>query len=116
VVPEGRPVPSPGRAAGAAAGAAAGTALVPASAAVGAGGAVGGDGNASTPNDDVDEAPDITTNFFEERRLLEVVRAQRHRPAAQIRDAILRAVAQHTAGIPQSDDITLIVVKRVAAG
>ena len=62
-----------------------------------------------------DDSPELTTNFFEEYRLLEVVRAHRHRPAAQIRDAILRAVADHTAGIRQSDDITLIVMKRIAA-
>jgi serine phosphatase RsbU (regulator of sigma subunit) len=40
------------------------------------------------------------------------VRRNSDRSAEAIRDAILASVAHHTAGAPQSDDITLVVVKR----
>jgi serine phosphatase RsbU (regulator of sigma subunit) len=61
------------------------------------------------------EDPDLAeTNFFEEERLIEVVRASRGRSATEIQRAILREVEQFTKGIPQSDDITLLVLRRTA--
>ena len=36
----------------------------------------------------------------------------RHLPASGIQDAILAAVADHTRGVAQSDDITLVVIRR----
>lgn len=51
--------------------------------------------------------------MFEEERLVEVVRSNCHRSAREIRDAVMEAVAEHTAGTPQSDDITLVVIKRI---
>ena len=48
----------------------------------------------------------------EEERLVEVVRQHAGGTAREIRDAVLEAVAEHTAGTPQSDDITLVVIKR----
>ncbi len=56
-----------------------------------------------------EEEPDM----FEEDRLPEVVKKNGHRSAREIRDQIMLAVAEHTAGIPQSDDITLVVIKRM---
>ncbi|MCB1183798.1 PP2C family protein-serine/threonine phosphatase [bacterium] len=50
--------------------------------------------------------------MFGEEALHEVVRRNRHLPAAAIKDAILAAVNEHTAGVAQSDDITLVVIKR----
>lgn len=62
---------------------------------------------------DDDEDEEITTNFFEEHRLRDVVVSRRHDSAEAIRRAVLRAVEHHTQDIPQSDDITLVVIKRV---
>ena len=50
--------------------------------------------------------------MFGEDRLFDVLRRHRHLPAAGIKDAILAAVTEHTAGVTQSDDITLVVVRR----
>lgn len=50
--------------------------------------------------------------MFGEDALREVLRRHRHLPAAGIKEAILAAVAAHTAGVPQIDDITLVVVRR----
>jgi len=58
------------------------------------------------------EREDGRVNLFEESRLIEVVHEHRHRPAQEIQAAILRAVRQHTAGTPQSDDITIVVIQR----
>ena len=50
--------------------------------------------------------------MFGEEALYEVVRRNRHLPAAAIKDAILDAVSAHTSGVAQSDDITLVVIRR----
>lgn len=50
--------------------------------------------------------------MFGEDRLCEVIQRNRHLPASGIQDAILAAVADHTRGVAQSDDITLVVIRR----
>jgi sigma-B regulation protein RsbU (phosphoserine phosphatase) len=50
--------------------------------------------------------------MFGEEALHEVIRSHRHLPAAGIKDAILAAVTAHTSGVVQSDDITLVVIRR----
>ncbi len=50
--------------------------------------------------------------MFGEEALAEVILRSRHLPAAGIKEAILDAVAEHTSGVPQSDDITLVVIRR----
>lgn len=60
------------------------------------------------PGADLDD-PDA---MFGEERLLEVARRHAHLPALGIKEAILAAVAEHTAGAEQSDDITLVVIRR----
>ncbi len=50
--------------------------------------------------------------MFGEDTLFEVLRRNRHLPAAGIKDAILDAVSTHTSGVAQSDDITLVVIRR----
>lgn len=57
------------------------------------------------------EEEDIEAMFGEEA-LEEVVRRHAHLPAAGIKEAILDAVARHTEGHEQSDDITLVVIRR----
>jgi serine phosphatase RsbU (regulator of sigma subunit) len=51
--------------------------------------------------------------MFEEDRLVDVVKNNSHRTAREIRDEIMSAVADHAAGIAQSVDITLVVIKRM---
>lgn len=50
--------------------------------------------------------------MFGEERLCQVILSNRHLPASGIQDAILAAVADHTRGMAQSDDITLVVMRR----
>ncbi len=50
--------------------------------------------------------------MFGEDALYEVMRSNRHLPAVGIKDAILAAVTAHTSGVAQSDDITLVVIRR----
>lgn len=50
--------------------------------------------------------------MFGEEALEEVIRRSSHLPAVGIKEAILDAVSQHTQGVAQSDDITLVVVRR----
>ena len=63
---------------------------------------------------DEDEDDEVVTNFFGEDRLREIAVARRHESAASIRRAILDAVSRHVRDVPQSDDVTLVVIKRKA--
>ena len=64
-------------------------------------------------SDGVTEAADASDDEFETDRLAEAVSKARHLPASEIIEAINNAVTAHTAGAPQSDDITIIVARRV---
>ncbi|MFP5501054.1 MAG: PP2C family protein-serine/threonine phosphatase, partial [Candidatus Sericytochromatia bacterium] len=48
---------------------------------------------------------------FESERLSEVILANKHRSADEIHQAIKEAVEAHVAGGPQTDDITIVVIK-----
>jgi sigma-B regulation protein RsbU (phosphoserine phosphatase) len=65
-------------------------------------------------SDGVSEATRTDGEEFETDRLSEVATLNRSRPAQEILAAVNRAVAEFTAGAPQSDDITLIVARRTA--
>ncbi len=54
----------------------------------------------------------VAENMFEEERLLEVIRMHQFESAREIQAAILSAISEHTGDSPQSDDITLVVIKR----
>ena len=54
----------------------------------------------------------LSENLFGEERLIEVVQHNSSKSAREIQSAILEAISNHTADIPQSDDITLVVIKR----
>jgi serine phosphatase RsbU (regulator of sigma subunit) len=69
-------------------------------------------GVARAPASD-DDDPD--NPMFGEERLIEVVRVTAKRSAAEMKDAILRAVESFAAGVPQSDDVTLVIIKRPEA-
>jgi serine phosphatase RsbU (regulator of sigma subunit) len=73
----------------------------------------GKDGQDGENGDEGEEgAPEDVDNMFGEEALLDVVRRHVGGTAAEIKEAVLTAVARHTAGTPQSDDITLVVLKR----
>ena len=61
--------------------------------------------------DGVTEAVASLDEMFGEDRLVAVVRAHAHESAAEIVAAVFAAVGAFTAGQPQFDDITLLVVK-----
>ncbi|HUI40810.1 MAG TPA: SpoIIE family protein phosphatase [Terriglobia bacterium] len=60
--------------------------------------------------DGVTEAANAAGDEFGEDRLVEIVRAERHRPAQQLMEAISTAVRQFSAG-EQADDVTLVVAR-----
>ncbi|MFH1145183.1 MAG: SpoIIE family protein phosphatase [Candidatus Eisenbacteria bacterium] len=66
-------------------------------------------GPASAPDESQSEE---VANMFGEERLIDAIRASGHRSAVEIKEAILKAVNRFVAGVPQSDDITLVVIRR----
>jgi serine phosphatase RsbU (regulator of sigma subunit) len=64
-------------------------------------------------SDGVTEAADVQGEEFDTPRLGETVARYRTQGAGQILNEVNRAVAEFTAGAPQSDDITLIVARRL---
>ncbi len=63
---------------------------------------------------DDEEEPDLPVNHFGEERLRAVVDQAAARGAPAVREAVLGAVREHAAGVPPSDDITLVVIRRLA--
>ncbi|HMY70615.1 MAG TPA: SpoIIE family protein phosphatase [Blastocatellia bacterium] len=61
--------------------------------------------------DGVTEAVNADNDMFSDERLEELVKASAHLTAEQIKQRILDAVLSFTRGLPQGDDITLIVLK-----
>jgi phosphoserine phosphatase RsbU/P len=61
--------------------------------------------------DGVTEAFDVGRRLFGQERLVEVVRRHAGEPAASIVKAIDDAVSDHVGAAPQSDDITLLVLR-----
>jgi sigma-B regulation protein RsbU (phosphoserine phosphatase) len=59
------------------------------------------------------EAANVAGEEFGEDRLLDLVKSNSHLPAATARDEILRRIDEWSAGAPQLDDITLLVLKVV---
>lgn len=64
-------------------------------------------------SDGVTEANNVNHDEYDEPRFIEVLTANRERPALEIVDAVTKSLAEFTAGAPQADDITLVVAKRV---
>ena len=61
--------------------------------------------------DGVTEAFDAQYEAFGEDRLLSVAQECRHLPADEVRDRIIEAIRTFTGSAPQSDDITLVVIR-----
>lgn len=64
-------------------------------------------------SDGITEAMNTQMEQFGEARLVDVIRAHRERPAGEIIDAIVGAAKTHAGAAPQSDDMTVIVMKRL---
>jgi sigma-B regulation protein RsbU (phosphoserine phosphatase) len=62
----------------------------------------------------VTEAEDPDSEEFEVERLAAAIAKSRHLSASQIVADVNKAVADFTRGAPQSDDITLIIARRVS--
>jgi phosphoserine phosphatase RsbU/P len=62
----------------------------------------------------VTEAANAEGEDFGVERLVRTVSANRERSAAEILDAVNRALAEYTGAAAQSDDITMIVARRTA--
>jgi serine phosphatase RsbU (regulator of sigma subunit) len=58
------------------------------------------------------EAETREEKYFGEEKFLDVLKANAGRSVADIQAAVLSAIAAHTRRAPQSDDITLVVIKR----
>jgi phosphoserine phosphatase RsbU/P len=65
-------------------------------------------------SDGITEAPDTDGELFGDQQLADVVRQHRHERATVIKDSILEAVRTHAGDGAAADDITLVIVKRVA--
>ena len=64
--------------------------------------------------DGVTEARSPSRNLFGEERLRAIVEANAAAGARQTQEALMWAVGEFTAGTPQSDDLTLLIVGRQA--
>lgn len=62
--------------------------------------------------DGITDAQDTQGNYYGERRLQDVVRSKGECSASAILDAVLDDLQRFTGGMPQQDDITLVVVSR----
>lgn len=63
-------------------------------------------------SDGVSEAMNTQEEMFGEERIASVIDQHRHKPAVEIIDQLVSAVKEFAAGYPQSDDITIVVVRR----
>lgn len=65
------------------------------------------------PTDGIEETFCDSRRFFGKEPMLEVARANRHRTAGQIIEALFGAARKFAAGLPQRDDMTAVVCKVV---
>lgn len=63
--------------------------------------------------DGVVEALDADQQMFEDRRLLDCLRNSGGQPVEQVAAAVVQAVRRHAANCPQSDDLTVVALRRV---
>ena len=63
------------------------------------------------PTDGMEEAVSPQNELFGTERLLEIARSHRHESARHILEALFSAVRDFSKGQPQSDDLTVVVIK-----
>lgn len=66
-------------------------------------------------SDGITEAMNAKDELYGEERLVEVLQKSKDLPAGELIDAVVAAARSHAAGHPQSDDMTIVVVKRAGA-
>ena len=64
-------------------------------------------------SDGIGEAMNGNQEQFGEERLQSILLQQKHRSAEEIIDTVVKEVRNHAGAHPQSDDITIMVIKRV---
>ena len=63
-------------------------------------------------SDGISEAMNVFEEEFEEERILDVAKANLEAGPNEIINYLIDAVKKHAADAPQSDDMTLLVIKR----
>jgi len=66
--------------------------------------------------DGIEESMSPDNSFFGVDRILEVMRAHAGRTAGEIVEALFRAVRDFSEGLPQLEDLTVVVVKVKPSG
>jgi sigma-B regulation protein RsbU (phosphoserine phosphatase) len=66
-------------------------------------------------SDGIPEATDELGNFFGEDRLLACLKANAALPAPALMQAVIEAVRGHERGTARADDLTIVIVRRLAA-
>ncbi len=65
-------------------------------------------------SDGITEAAAPDDEEFGMERLIDLLRAERDRPLAELVEAIVGAVGEFSQGLPQGDDQTLVLLRRTA--
>ena len=65
-------------------------------------------------SDGITEAAAPDDEEFGMERLIDLLRAERERPLAEMVEAIVHAVGEFSQGLPQGDDQTLVLLRRTA--
>lgn len=65
-------------------------------------------------SDGIPEAFNASDDQFGEDRLIDVIQSHRDETASDISNAIIQAVRDYAAAVPQTDDLTLVVLRRDA--
>jgi sigma-B regulation protein RsbU (phosphoserine phosphatase) len=63
-------------------------------------------------SDGITEAMDKSENEFGEDKLKALVKKNRDLSSAELIEKILKAVDEHSKNVPQSDDITIVVIRK----
>lgn len=64
-------------------------------------------------SDGITEAMNAAEEQFTEKRVLEVLRACQHESPEHVLEQLTKAAKQHAGSTPQSDDMTVVVIKRM---
>jgi sigma-B regulation protein RsbU (phosphoserine phosphatase) len=66
--------------------------------------------------DGVYEQENASGEAFGEARVAEIVRRDQHLPMADLRDAIYRELAAFRGSVGQTDDVTVLLLRRLVTG
>ena len=65
-------------------------------------------------SDGITEAESLAEEEFGMGRLIDLLRRERHRPLQELVETIPHMVGEHSQGLPQGDDQTLVLMRRDA--